>query len=137
MGHTMVVQAQPVDVHEEELIHQNVSTVELCRNAAVVDNTADAGDGATQTANLVNAMCIGRSDQDQNPTNSIAFDTFDIFDEATHISATATTWAFPAQPLDFPYQTSVLRLSKSDSNGITITQDLEISNIQVEQIKLL
>jgi len=111
--------------------------VEPCRNAAVVDVGADAGDAAAQTDNLVNAMCIGRSDQDQNPTNSIAFDTFDIFDEATHISATATTWAFPAQPLDFPYQTSVLRLSKSDSNGITITQDLEISNIQVEQIKLL
>merc|ERR1712025_42586 len=111
--------------------------VEPCRNAAVVDVGADAGDGAAQTDNLVNAMCIGRSDQDQNPTNSIAFDTFDIFDEATHISATATTWAFPAQPLDFPYQTLVLRLAKADSNGITITQDLEISNIQVEQIKLL
>lgn len=111
--------------------------VEPCRNAAVVDAGADAGDGATQSDNLNNAMCIGRSDQDTNPTNSIAFDTFDIFDEASHISASATTWAFPAQPYDFPYQTSVLRLSKPDANGITITQDLEISNIQVEQIKLL
>merc|ERR1712188_2115 len=81
-----------------------------------------------------NSMCIGKSGQNTHPTNSIAFDTFD---EATHISASATTWSFPAKPYDFPYQTSVLRMTRTDANDLPITQDLEISNIQVEQIKLL
>merc|ERR1712025_895307 len=113
--------------------------VEPCRNRRVTDITLDTGAGnlAVQTDNIVNAMCIGRSAQDQFVENSIAFDTFDIFDEATHMTATSSTWDLASDDFDTPYKTTLLRMTKLDSNNLPITQDLEISNIQVEQIKIL
>jgi hypothetical protein len=110
--------------------------VEPCRNAAVLDIAANSGDLTAQTDNLVNAMCIGKSAQDEGPTNSVAFSTFDIFDETTHMLAVSSTYNTATNP-DAPYNTSILRLKKFDPNDVEITQDLEISNIQIEQIKLL
>merc|ERR1712025_812440 len=112
--------------------------VEPCRNSAVLDNSLNPGDAGAQLAALQNAMCIGRNDQDQLVTNSEAFTGFDIFDEASHMTATVTHNTYDASTVkDAPYQTQVLRMTKLDPNNNQITQDLEISNIQIEQIKIL
>jgi len=110
--------------------------VEPCRNSAVRDPNADLNDEATQRANMENSMCIGKSDQSEGVKNSLAFDTFDIFDETSHMTATASTYSVATQK-DAPYDTRVLRMKKEDPNGVEIMQDLEISNIQIEQINIL
>jgi hypothetical protein len=112
--------------------------VEPCRNVNVKNgNTLRPGASTEdQTAALTGSFCVGRSDESDLLTNSFAFPGFDIFDEASHQSATASAFDTDSK-VDSPYLTSTLRLSKLDPNGQTITQDLEISNIQVEQITLL
>merc|ERR1712141_827540 len=76
------------------------------------------------------------ADQDAALAGSFCVPGFDIFDEASHQTATASAFDTTTK-VDSPYLTSTLRLTKLDPNGQTITQDLEISNIQVEQITQL
>lgn len=112
--------------------------VEPCRNVNVKNGGTlrPLASTAEQEAALGGSFCVGRSDENPLLTNSNAFPGFDIFDEASHQSATASAFDTSLK-VDSPYLTSTLRLSKLDPNGQTITQDLEISNIQVEQIKRL
>merc|ERR1711990_883623 len=112
--------------------------VEPCRNVNVKNGATlrPSATTADQDAALAGSFCVGRSDEGDALTNSYAFPGFDIFNEASHQTATASAFDTTTK-IDSPYLTSTLRLSKLDPNGQTITQDLEISNIQVEQITLL
>lgn len=110
--------------------------VEPCRNVNVKNgpDLRGAVSTALQEAALKGSFCVGRSDEADGLTNSFAFPGFDIFDEDSHQSASANAYNL-LDAVDSPYLTSTLRLSKSDPNGQTIEQDLEISNIQIEQIQ--
>jgi len=106
--------------------------VEPCRNSYVING--GSASVADQLTALVDSFCIGKSEESEGYKNSLAFPDFDIFDEDSHQDASATAFVV-GDKIDSPYLTSTLRLSKSDPNGQTIQQDLEISNIQIEQIQ--
>jgi hypothetical protein len=109
--------------------------VEPCRNKNAIIPRDPVVSQELQQAALGGSFCIGKSAESFGETNSQAFLGFDIFDEDTHqVAATAGAYDIVNQ-IDSPYLTSTLRLSKSDPNGQTIEQDLEISNIQIEQIQ--
>jgi len=112
--------------------------VEPCRNEYVVLNNrpAPALSAAEQLTAMKTSMCIGKTAESSGATSSFAFGSLDIFDEASHqvgaLNAIDTTTA-----VDSPYQSRAYTLSKNDVNNSPITQVVEISNIQAEQIELL
>merc|ERR1711953_770792 len=111
--------------------------VEPCRNRHVVLNDRSSTDETEQETAIVESMCIGKSAESFGKENSFAFSdgTFDIFDEDSHMIAVT---AFDATTdIDSPYQSAEYTLSRNDVNGAPITQVLEISNIQTEQINQL
>merc|ERR1711990_966603 len=111
--------------------------VEPCRNRHVVLNDRGSTDETEQETAIVQSMCIGKSAESFGKENSSAFSngSFDIFNEDTHMIAVT---AFDATTdIDSPYQSAEYTLSKNDVNGVPITQVLEISNIQTEQINQL
>merc|ERR1712167_128261 len=115
--------------------------VEPCRSrAAVIDGEAwDAltgvTDGPTEAAAMADEYCIGRGSV-HDGENSIAFQDFDIFDEASWaaIDPAQDTWD-PAVRIDGALLTSDLTLTRTDIHGEPETYTTTVSNIQMEQIR--
>lgn len=115
--------------------------VEPCRSRAAVldevewDGTSGVSDGPTEAAAMASEYCIGRGSE-YDGDNSIAFQTFDIFNEASWdgIVPAQSTWDV-ANRIDGALLTSDLTLTRTDIHGEPETYTTTVSNIQMEQIR--
>merc|ERR1711979_124352 len=119
--------------------------LEPCRAQAaavggVVWAAGQSANAAAESAALAQDMCVGRGANAAADTtvgdNSLAFGTFDIFDEDTWdgLVRAQTTWD-PSIRIDGALLTQPLTLTRTDVHGAPETYTTQVSNIQIEQIK--
>ena len=112
--------------------------VEPCRARAAVTGVVDwdvstgVDSGETEKTAMANEYCIGRGDKFSGD-NSVAFQTFDIFDEDTWfgIEPTEETWDV-TERIDGALLTSDLTLKRTDIHGAEEQYTTTVSNIQVK-----
>jgi len=115
--------------------------VEPCRARAAVavdvdwDGSTGVNSGGTEATAMANEYCIGRGNKFSGD-NSVAFQTFDIFDELTWdgIEPTEETWDV-TERIDGALLTSDLTLKRTDIHGAEEQYTTTVSNIQMEQIR--
>jgi hypothetical protein len=115
--------------------------VEPCRSrAAAVDGvdwdaSSSVTDPASEKTAMANEYCIGKGSV-EGGENSIAFQTFDIFNEASWagIAPTQGTWDV-LNRIDGALLVSDLTLTRTDIHGEDETYTTTVSNIQMEQIR--